>query len=79
MNGKARRTTEYLDHMLEAIHRINGYVTGLDSRRQVAAHQRSLLNETHATRSKPVGWQANRDVMRGREVLPGMAVAEGLR
>jgi uncharacterized protein with HEPN domain len=30
MNGKARRTTDYLDHMLEAIHRINGYVTGLD-------------------------------------------------
>jgi uncharacterized protein with HEPN domain len=30
MNGKVRRTTEYLGHMLEAIHRINAYVTGLD-------------------------------------------------
>jgi uncharacterized protein with HEPN domain len=30
MNGKARRTTEYLDHMLEAIRRINAYVVGLD-------------------------------------------------
>jgi len=30
MNGKVRRTTEYLDHMLEAIHRIDAYVTGLD-------------------------------------------------
>jgi uncharacterized protein with HEPN domain len=32
MNGKARRTTEYLDHMLEAIRRINAYVVGLDRR-----------------------------------------------
>jgi uncharacterized protein with HEPN domain len=30
MNGKARRTMEYLDHMLEAVHRVNAYVTGLD-------------------------------------------------
>jgi uncharacterized protein with HEPN domain len=32
MNGKSRRTTEYLDHMLEAIRRINAYVAGLDRR-----------------------------------------------
>ncbi len=30
MNGKARRTTEYLGQMWEAIHRINAYVTDLD-------------------------------------------------
>jgi len=30
MNDKVRRTTEYLGHMLDAIHRINAYVTGLD-------------------------------------------------
>jgi uncharacterized protein with HEPN domain len=30
MNANAWRTTEYLGHMLEAMHRINAYVTGLD-------------------------------------------------
>jgi uncharacterized protein with HEPN domain len=30
MNGKVRRTTEYLGHMLEPIHRIDAYMTGLD-------------------------------------------------
>ena len=30
MNGKTRRTTEYLEHMLEAIHRINTYKKDLD-------------------------------------------------
>ena len=30
MNGTARRTTEYLGHTLEAIHRLNAYATGLD-------------------------------------------------
>jgi uncharacterized protein with HEPN domain len=29
MNSKARRTTEYLGHMLEAIHPFNAYVTDL--------------------------------------------------
>ena len=32
MNGKARRTTECLDHMVEAIRRINAYAAGLDRR-----------------------------------------------
>ena len=32
MSEKARRTTEYLDHMLEAIRRIYAYVAGLDRR-----------------------------------------------
>jgi uncharacterized protein with HEPN domain len=32
MNGKARRTTEYVDHMLEAIRRINAYAAGFDRR-----------------------------------------------
>ena len=30
MNGKTRRTTEYLEHMLEAIRRINTYKKDLD-------------------------------------------------
>jgi uncharacterized protein with HEPN domain len=30
MSGKVRRTTEYLGHMLGAIHRINVYVRNLD-------------------------------------------------
>jgi uncharacterized protein with HEPN domain len=32
MNGMPRRTPEYLDHMLEAIRRINAYAAGLDRR-----------------------------------------------
>jgi uncharacterized protein with HEPN domain len=32
MNGKPRRTPEYLDHMQEAIRRINAYAAGLDRR-----------------------------------------------
>jgi uncharacterized protein with HEPN domain len=30
MNGKVRRTPEYIDHMLDAVHRINAYMTDLD-------------------------------------------------
>jgi uncharacterized protein with HEPN domain len=30
MNGKTMRTSEDLGHMLDAIHRINSYLTGLD-------------------------------------------------
>jgi uncharacterized protein with HEPN domain len=68
MNDKPRRTTEYVDHMLQAIHRINVYVRGLDRR----AFDADTRTQDTVIRNLEVIGEAARNV---QQHDPGFAIA----